>query len=225
MFSEKLKTDYAILDELKKPYNINTVFDIFRKHVHRLRSKGLFGVAVVDALRPLTQEIWMQLSLEDKKRFLSHIRQLWGVARHRLPSTIFDLMNNYISENRLEIVAGRLTNVKIQNGVAEATIKLRATGEKLFLNVQKIINCTGPLLDITKSKSVLIKNLLSNKIISPDELRLGINATQRGNIINATGTVSDNIFTIGPPLKGILWESTAVPEIRVQAFNLAKIII
>lgn len=218
----KSETDYAILNELKKPYDINTVFDIFRKHVHRVRNYGVSGVSIVDALRPLTQEIWKELSFEDRKRFLVHIRRLWGVARHRLPFTVFDLMNSYINSKRLEIFAGRLTNVKLQNGIAKATIKLRATSEKLHFNIQKIINCTGPLTDITKSKSPLIKNLIAAKIITPDALHLGINATADGNIINERGNVSNSMYTLGPPLKGVLWESTAVPEIRVQAMELAK---
>ena len=78
------------------------------------------------------------------------------------------------------------------------------------------------MTDITKSKSSLIKNLLLEKIIVPDALHLGINATPAGNIINAEGTISNTLFTLGPPMKGILWDSTAVPEVRVQATNLAK---
>ena len=64
----------------------------------------------------------------------------------------------------------------------------------------------------------LVQQLLKNQIIAPDLLNYGINAQKDGQI-------SQNIYTIGPPLKGILWESTAVPEIRVQAHDLASKII
>jgi len=36
------------------------------------------------------------------------------------------------------------------------------------------------------------------------------------------GRVSDRLFTLGPLRKGELWESTAVPELRVQAERLAR---
>jgi uncharacterized NAD(P)/FAD-binding protein YdhS len=36
-----------------------------------------------------------------------------------------------------------------------------------------------------------------------------------------TGKPSHVIFTLGPPLKGLLWESVAVPELRTQAAKLA----
>jgi uncharacterized NAD(P)/FAD-binding protein YdhS len=30
------------------------------------------------------------------------------------------------------------------------------------------------------------------------------------------------LFTLGTALKGVLWESTAIPEIRIQARDLAR---
>ena len=42
-----------------------------------------------------------------------------------------------------------------------------------------------------------------------------------GRRINKNGAVSDVILTVGTALKGILWESTAMPEIRAQANRLA----
>jgi len=42
-----------------------------------------------------------------------------------------------------------------------------------------------------------------------------------GRTINKNGAVSDVILTVGTALKGILWESTAMPEIRAQANRLA----
>ncbi|MBK6985138.1 MAG: hypothetical protein IPH32_10465 [Bacteroidetes bacterium] len=63
-----------------------------------------------------------------------------------------------------------------------------------------------------------MQNLLKNKLFTPDSIHYGINATKNGEI-------SPDFHTLGPPLKGILWESTAVPEIRHQAKELAAKII
>jgi uncharacterized NAD(P)/FAD-binding protein YdhS len=37
-----------------------------------------------------------------------------------------------------------------------------------------------------------------------------------------SGRPSDTLFTLGPPLRGQLYETTAVPEIRDQAAALAR---
>src|SRR5690606_25359129 len=50
----------------------------------------------------------------------------------------------------------------------------------------------------------------------------GLTVSPDGALIDAEGRVSDSLFTLGPPRKGTLWETTAVPEIRVQAQQLAE---
>ena len=63
-------------------------------------------------------------------------------------------------------------------------------------------------------------------ILIQDNLKLGIKASiETYQVIDAEGVLHDNLFTIGTNLRGELWESTAVNEIRVQAENLSKILI
>ena len=40
----------------------------------------------------------------------------------------------------------------------------------------------------------------------------------------AFGTVVEGLFTVGPARKGTLWETTAIPEIRAQAAQVAAIL-
>jgi uncharacterized NAD(P)/FAD-binding protein YdhS len=56
----------------------------------------------------------------------------------------------------------------------------------------------------------------------PDPLRLGIDATAQGAVIDSAGVPSDAIYALGPPLRGLWYETTAVPEIREQAATLAR---
>ena len=58
--------------------------------------------------------------------------------------------------------------------------------------------------------------------IKPDVLKLGIDATPNGAVIDAENNVSKSIYTIGGNLRGVLWETTAVPEIRGQGEQVAK---
>jgi uncharacterized NAD(P)/FAD-binding protein YdhS len=50
---------------------------------------------------------------------------------------------------------------------------------------------------------------------------LGLDATRAGALVAHDGIVQDGFYAIGPLLKGVLWESTAMPEIRVQAASIA----
>src|SRR5688572_9795247 len=164
----------------------------------------------------------MQLKKSEKERFLYHLRHMWGVARHRLPKEIHQVIQQMILDDTLEILAGRIESVHENEDGAYFKIRKRNQNGLLELKVDRVINCTGPESDLTRMKSELIQNLVSRKLIFPDELSLGINATQDGAIIQADGSLSTNLFTIGTWLKGILWETTAVPEIRVQANQLVS---
>jgi uncharacterized NAD(P)/FAD-binding protein YdhS len=53
-------------------------------------------------------------------------------------------------------------------------------------------------------------------------LRLGIDCTPEGIVIDKNGAHSPYLYTIGPPAKGTLWEITSVPDIRSAAFMLAE---
>jgi uncharacterized NAD(P)/FAD-binding protein YdhS len=64
--------------------------------------------------------------------------------------------------------------------------------------------------------------LLSQQIIHPDALALGLDVGSDGALINYDGNISNCLFTLGPPQKGVFWETIAVPEIREQAEYLAK---
>ena len=88
-----------------------------------------------------------------------------------------------------------------------------------------MINCIGPTTDFEKIEHGLIKNLIASKTICCDPAHLGINALPEGNILTAENRPSDKMFTLGPTLKGIVWESLATPEIRVQAEYLSRILI
>ncbi len=221
----KLPPQQYILDELSPPYDLENLFRLFYKHIREARKRGLSGETVVDAIRARTQEIWQLLSLNDKKKFMTHLRHLWGVARHRLPAYVHQEIQQMIKEEKLNVIAGRIRNItECENGF-EIKIRKRKDQSEQLLKVARIINCTGPETDIRKQKSSLFSSLLNKGIIRPDVMNLGIDATTEGHIIDENNIVSNQIFAIGSLLKGKLWESTAIPELRVQAFKVAKLIL
>lgn len=210
-----------LIEELTPPYDLAKVVRLFRAHVKKLRELGFSGEAAVDSLRPLTQKVWQSWNRREKERFMVHIRHMWGVARHRLPMDIHKVIQQYILDDKLEIIAGRIQNISESSRGIRVTFKRRRDQKIYDVTVARVINCTGPLSDISKLERPLIKNMLARKLIRPDEMKLGIDATAEGVIKTETGDLSRHFFTIGSTLRGMLWESTAVPELRDQAKNLA----
>jgi uncharacterized NAD(P)/FAD-binding protein YdhS len=75
--------------------------------------------------------------------------------------------------------------------------------------------------DITATQDPLLRGLLDAGLATPDPLRLGFRADAGGALLDVPGRPSGTLFTLGPPLRGQLYETTGVPEIRDQAAALA----
>ncbi len=93
-----------LLEEIKEPVTLNSLFSLFHKHTKILRHFGLSAEPVVDSIRPHVQDFWKKMNSSERKRFLTHIRHLWGVARHRLPLHIHDFMQNLRIQNKLIVL-------------------------------------------------------------------------------------------------------------------------
>lgn len=195
-----------------------------RKHIKIATSKNISWQAVIDSIRPHVQKIWLRLSQKEKQQFISHLRHIWGVARHRLPVVTYDQLIELKEKGLLEIIGGRITDLQEQSSSIVAKIRLRK-GKTKELIVSRIINCTGPQLNFLELKDELIQNLLSKKFIIADELKMGLQSSIDGRVIEKENKVSSDIYAIGSLLRGVLWETTSVPDIRVQAESIAQQIV
>ncbi len=219
---KRRKPYLQILDDLKPPYRLQQLYEIYFNHIVQAEAQGNPAEALMDAIRPRIQEIWMGLSIPEKIQFMTHIKHFWNVTRHRAAKEVHDAISILREKNILDVMAGRLISMTETGNDIEVIFREKKTLKNRIIKVNRIINCTGPETDITKVNDPFIKNLLKRGFIVPDELKLGVNALPDGTIIHKDNSLSSFLFTIGTNLKGILWESTAVPELRLQAQQLAS---
>jgi uncharacterized NAD(P)/FAD-binding protein YdhS len=96
------------------------------------------------------------------------------------------------------------------------------SGNAQLMTVARIVNCSGPVADISRLKAPLIRELLDRGAARADPLDLGLEVSDDGALIDAAGRVSGRLYAVGPITKGVFWETTAVPDIRVQCERLAQ---
>ena len=175
--------------------------------------------AVVDALRPHVPGLWRRLSPLDKRLFLRHVARYWEVHRHRVPPATARRIDQLRSAGRLSVLRGRV--IAVSDKPTGLCVRIEQGAGVAEVAVGWLINATGPAADITATTDPLLRGLLDSGLARPDPLRLGIEADAGGALLNVSGTPSASIFTLGPPLRGQLYETTAIPEIRDQAAALA----
>jgi len=194
----------------------------FERNYRNAEAQGVNPAILVDKLRPITQQIWQNFSLADKKRFNRHFRTRWNVVRHRIAQSIHQQLLESMSFHRLEIVKGRLTEASEYGDQIVVTVKTGGSFRRIEGGA--LINCTGPSESCSRSQSPLYANLLSRGLVQPDEMDMGIKVSPEYAAMDKSGKSSGFLYALGPVLKGSLWESSAVPELRSQAFRLAEIL-
>jgi uncharacterized NAD(P)/FAD-binding protein YdhS len=193
-----------------------------RREIDQAEAAGGDWRAVIDALRPYTQALWHRLPLAEQQRFLRHVRPYWEIHRHRAAPHILASLDSLQRSGQLQLRAGRLQSlIEDQTGV-EVELRSRFSGETLRLRVQRVVNCTGPESSYRRLNHPLLVELREQRLIQPDTLALGLLTDAGGALVGADGQQTPALYTLGPPRKGQLWETTAVPEIRVQAQALAR---
>lgn len=201
----------------------DAVAEAVRAAVAEAAERGIDWRAVVNGLRGPTQSIWQRLPLGERRRFLEVYAREWEVRRHRMAPEVAGRIADYRADGRLRVVAGGVDRI---DGSGDPTAERPVVvlgGESLA--VDAVVNCTGPVGDVTRGDNALLRRLAHRGLIRADALRLGVDALPDGCVRAADGVVVPGLFTVGPPRKGVLYETTAIPEIRVQAAEVAALVV
>lgn len=170
---------------------------------------------VIDGLRAETPKIWARLSWDERRRFLAHLTPYWDVHRHRLAPEMHQLLTDVIDSGQLVISRANLVSASGKGETAHVTLHKR-DGGFFEVNASRIVNCTGPATNLRRAKNPLIESLVAQRMTEYDPLDLGLMADERG------ATRTSGLYALGPLCRGCRWETTAVPEIRVQAETIAR---
>lgn len=197
---------------------------LIERHCDQLRRIGENPGIIVDRLRPHTQRIWRKLSLEEKRDFLEGYAPRWNVIRHRIAQPIHQRLTEALTTGQLRVMSGTIERLSGSDEQVTVTFQNKA-GEQRSLEAGMIINCTGPYAGFSETSVPLFQNLLQRGLIRPDDLDMGIEVGPDFAVIDGDGKNSTILFAIGPLMKGTLWETTAVPELRGQAMRVAEVMI
>jgi uncharacterized NAD(P)/FAD-binding protein YdhS len=157
----------------------------------------------IDALRPITSALWAALSLPDRRRFLHEDRRRWDVRRHRMAPQVADAIAGLQRSGRLRV---------------EALGRCDIAGYP-SLGFDSIVSCTGQSGPLASDP--LLAAMLADGSVQPDPLDLGLDCDAHGRLISRSGRAWQEVTVIGALRRGQLWESTAIPELRAQANEVA----
>jgi uncharacterized NAD(P)/FAD-binding protein YdhS len=182
---------------------------------------------IFDGLRADTQKWWQTLDKPERKRFLRHVRTYYDVHRHRMAPQIAAVVERMEQSGLVKTSAARVASV-IPNGAGKFEVVLaprHGQGKQTNIIVDRIINCMGPQANIEAIENPLLRTLVAGGLVGLNDLASGIAVTAQGQVLSPQGEPEPGLYAIGPLLISKLLESVAVPELRGQAANLAKLLL
>ncbi|PZE25644.1 hypothetical protein DEI86_10095 [Curtobacterium sp. MCBD17_028] len=154
--------------------------------------------AVIDGMRPRLMEHWTGMDEADRRRFVEHLARRWDVHRHRMAPSVHAELQGLVDGGVLRFVAD-----------ADPS------------GFDAVVFCTGPTAVTTPGWSPVVDALLERGRILPEPLGLGLDADWSGAVRDDHGDVDGRLLAIGHALRGALWETTAIGEIRIIANRVA----
>lgn len=184
----------------------------------RARETGRDWRGVIDGLRPHTTRIWQALPEREARRFLRLVRPYWEVHRHRTAPVISEKLAELQRRGLLVPRAARvLRAVGSTDGVL---LDLQRRGGPIeTIRADWVVNCTGP--GASASVTPVVRSLVEGGFLELDALGLGVRTDGAGRAL-VSGVARSDLLVVGTLRKADSWESTAVPELRVQAAEVGR---
>ena len=191
-----------------------------RQEVAKAQAQGVAWQSVVDSLRQMTAHLWQRLPQAEQSRFLRHARPWWDVHRHRMAPPIAQQIAGLVRQGYLQVRAGRLTDIETSGRQARVRYRPRHGGELVSLEAQRVLDARG-IAAVAETQDPLVTRLLDRGLVRLDRHRLGLDVTPDLQAVARSGSTTPALWMLGPLARGVFWECTAVPDIRLQAVQLA----
>jgi uncharacterized NAD(P)/FAD-binding protein YdhS len=180
---------------------------------------------VIDSMRPHTPAIWRSLSSADQRRFLAGLHRLWDVHRFRMAPEVAERFAQSRRAGRVIVEPASIWGFEPSRRGARVTLRPADRDACKTVDVDRVINCTGPGGDVNRHATPLLADLLATGTARPDRLSLGLDVEEGGRLIDASGAPVPNVHLIGCLRKGVEWEAIGITEIRDQAAATARAVL
>lgn len=193
--------------EIPKESSLLTLMRWVRATAEQEMKNGGSWQAVVDSLRPHMLRLWAHLGTKDKKLFFRKLFTFWNIHRHRMASEIGNPLLQAVQEGDIILKQGRLLSAREQTNFITAQLSLET------IDAAAIFHCVGPdYRGITETP--LLATLFEQNLLQKSASGFGLITDKMGI---AYQDVHKSIFALGNYCLGERLETTAVPELRVQA--------
>lgn len=194
------------------------------EHIARVRQSTGDWRPGVDGLRTVAQALWQRLGDDDRREFLREDAGTWSRLRHRMPPVSADAVAALQSSGVLTLRAAEVVGAEPLTGGGLRVI----LSDGAVREVGWVVNCTGPSTVMRPGTDPLVDDLLTPRagvaMGIPSTAGMGLQ-TRWGRLVDSVGEAAAPLWTLGSTRRGELYDTTAIPEIRTQAAQVAAAVL
>lgn len=199
---------------------------LFSVHAARVNTAGGHPARLLGKIGPQVTHIWRKFDLADKQLFVSRYATRFKILRQQIAPSLHAELEQAVAQKKITVCRGSVLAVetddkqlcvRIQDGTDLATART--------LRADMVVNCLGPNVRMADTKSPLLRKLLDKQLIEPDDMNMGIRVDTSLRALVHGQQVSPLFLALGPLLRGTFWDSIALPNLRLQAVEVAQTIL
>ena len=186
-----------------------------RRKIEEARKSGESWQPVFDELRNSVWRFWPQLPIDEKRRFLRHLRTWYDAHRFRTPPQNAAMAAEAERAGMLVYPTGRIRSVReVGERIAVSWVdRAGATVEERF---DVVVNCAGLDASCGATSNPFLTDLLAQGLARIDPTGFGFEVDAQCRPIGRDGAPTPGLRIVGPPSAGSLGDPLGVPFIAPQ---------
>ncbi len=166
-----------------------------------------------DELRDVVWQLWPTLPVDERRRFIRHLKPWYDSHRYRSPPQNESLVRSAERDGRIRFLRGTLSTRGQLDGPD-------LPGTNVAQVYDRVINCAG--LDPASGlrSNPLLSSLQAQGWVRADPCGLGIETDLAGRAVNSLGFPLDHLRLVGPPTLGTFGDPIGAAYIAVQVHRL-----
>lgn len=171
--------------------------------------------SAVEGVRRELPSIWQRWEKDKQLDFLRTHLRWWSVRRHRAPAQIHSQVQAAIKDGRITVLKDEILEMYDEDSHIKLVLN---SGTQITADL--IVNCMG-YEGIWNSG--LLGSMVKANLAGVDHHKIGIKTDFINyQMVNSDGQAIPGLYALGPILVGDRFETTAIPEIRAQAQEIAE---
>jgi uncharacterized NAD(P)/FAD-binding protein YdhS len=201
----------GFFNDISSPRELLTAL---RAQMHMAVAQNADWRSVIDALRPHTQHLFSAWSVREKLRVLKRLGSIWSRHRHRAAPVMAAQFAVWRADPKLKIIDARARSAQALSA-QRCQVQLDREGIRTTDTYSLVIDARGP--NYRLQCWPLVTKLVQAGVLQASATGLGL-------AVDSNGRAGEGVFALGAIGYGERLETTAVPELRVQAEQIAAII-